>query len=179
MKALLSCSILAVALATGAAAQPPKATPGPENKRLGVFAGTWKVDATVQESPMGPAGKMTGTETCRMFEGGFHLTCDSSASGPMGKMKGRAIMSWDPVAKQYHYTGISSMMPTEETATGTISGDTWTWTGKTDLGGGKSMQSRFTIVETSPTVHTMKWEMSEDGKAWKVIMEGKSTKAGT
>jgi hypothetical protein len=35
------------------------------------------------------------------------------------------------------------------------------------------------IVETSPSVHTMKWEMSEDGKTWKTIMDGKATKVGT
>jgi hypothetical protein len=153
--------------------------PGPENKRLGVFAGTWKMDGTMHESPLGPAGKITGTETCRMFEGGFHLTCDSSMTTPTGKMKGYALMSWDPTAKQYRYTAVNSMTPTQETADGTLSGNTWTWTGKTDLGGGKSIQGRFTLVETSPTVHTMKWEMSEDGKSWKVIMESKSTKAGT
>lgn len=179
MKVLLSSSILAVALTAVASAQPPAATPGPENKRLGVFAGTWKMDGTMQPSPLGPGGKMTGTETCRMFEGGFHLACDSSGTSPMGKMKGIAIMSWDPIAKEYRYTAINNMTPTQETAAGTVSGNTWTWTGKTDLGGGKSIQSRFTLVETSPTVHTMKWEMSEDGKAWKVVMEGKSTKAGT
>jgi hypothetical protein len=178
MKAFASCSILAVALSTFIAAQPPTPKPGPEHKRLEVFAGTWKLDATMHPSPMGPGGKITGTETCRMFEGGYHVICDSSGTGAMGPMKGHAVMTWDRNAKTYRYFSINNM-PDGDQATGSVSGNTWTWNGKTELGGGKSINSRFTLVETSPTVHTMKWEMSEDGKTWKVVMDGKSTKTGT
>lgn len=42
---------------------------------------------------------------------------------------------------------------------------------------GKLIKSRFTIVETSPTAYTYKWETSEDGRTWSAIMEGKETKA--
>jgi hypothetical protein len=178
MKSIVTGSIFALALSTFAAAQPAMPSPGPEHKRLEAFVGMWKMDATMHPSPMGPGGKMTGTETCRMFEGGYHLTCDSSGNGPMGAMKGLAVMSWDRGTKQYRYVAINNM-PDAEQATGTVSGSTWTWTGKTQLAPGKSIHSRFTLVETSPTVHQMKWEMSEDGKAWKLVMEGTSTKTGT
>lgn len=178
MKPLLTGPLLAVVFSTFVSAQPPTPTPGPEHKRLEVFVGTWKMDATMQPSPMGPGGKMTGTETCTMFDGGYHLTCESSGSGAMGNVKGHVILTWDRNTKQYRYFAVNNM-PDAEQATGTVSGNTWTWTGKTDLGPGKTFHSRFTMIETSPTVHKMTWEMSEDGKAWKVVMEGTSTKTGT
>ena len=96
----------------------------------------------------------------------------------MGAMKGHIIITWDGNAKQYRYFGINNM-PDAEAATGTVSGSTWTWTGKTELGGGKSIESRFTLVEKSPTLHEMKWETSPDGAKWTVLMEGKTTKTGS
>lgn len=175
----LSLGSLIVVLSTAIVAQAPAPQPGPEHKRLERFAGTWKLEGKMHPSPLGQGGPFTGTETCRMFEGGFHLTCDSTGTGPMGAMNGHAIMSWDADAKQYRYFAINSQMPQPEEATGTVTGDTWTWTGKTDLGGGKSINSRFTMVEESPTVHKAKWEVSQDGSSWTVVMEGTSTKTGS
>ena len=178
MKRLAFGLAVIVSLVTSAlASQPPAPEPGPEHKRLEAFAGTWKMEATMHASPFGPGGKMSGSETCRMFDGGFHLTCDSSGSGPMGAMKGHVVITWDRTAKVYRYFAVNNM-PDAEQATGKVSGTTWTWTGTSELGGGKTIHSRFTLVETSPTVHNMKWEVSEDGKAWKVAMEGTTTKTG-
>lgn len=177
-KAFTTGSLVAFMVSAVVAAQPPAAKPGPEHKALEAFAGIWKMDMTMHPGPLGPGGKVTGTETCRMFEGGFHMTCDSSGSSPMGAMKGHAVISWDRNAKKYTYFAINNMQDAEQ-ATGTVSGNTWTWSGKTDLGNGKMINSRFTIVLTSPTVHAMKWEMSEDGKTWTTVMEGTTTKSGS
>ena len=166
-----------VALVLGAAtalAQPPAAQPGSEQKNLAAFAGTWKMEGKMEASPFGPGGTMSGTETCKMFEGGWHLVCESNGTGPFGPVKGHAVMTYDRNAKQYRYFAINNM-PDAEMATGTKSGNVWTWTSKMDTGG-KSMQSRFVITEESPSTHSFKWEMSEDGKAWKTVMTGKSTK---
>jgi hypothetical protein len=95
----------------------------------------------------------------------------------MGAMKGHAVMSYDRSTKEYRYFSVNTM-PDPEMATGTYNGGTWTWTGKMDMGG-QTIQSRFTLVEKSPTVHTMKWEMSMDGKMWKQMMTGTSTKTGS
>jgi hypothetical protein len=155
-------------------AQPPAPQPGAEQQNLATFAGTWKMEGKMETSPFGPGGTMTGTETCRMFEGGWHLVCESSGTGPFGAVKGHAIMTYDRNAKQYRYFAINNMADAD-LATGTKSGNVWTWTSKMDMGG-KSMQSRFVITEESPTSHSYKWEMSEDGKSWKTVMSGKSTK---
>jgi hypothetical protein len=41
---------------------------------------------------------------------------------------------------------------------------------------GKPFHSRYTMVESSPTAYTYKWDMSEDGTKWTTVIEGKSTK---
>ena len=168
------CAIVALWTAASAAQDPTAAKPGPEQKNLARFVGDWKVEGTMEASPLGPGGKMTATEKCTMFEG-WHLICESAGTGPMGNMKGHAVMSYDRAAKQYRYFSVSTM-PDAEVATGTLSGNTWTWTGKMDMGG-QTIHSRFTLVETSPTMHTVKWEMSMDGTNWKQMMSGTSTKS--
>ena len=172
---LIGTSILLGVCAAVTAAQPPAPPqPGAEQKNLAAFAGTWKMDGKVEASPFGPAGTMTGTETCRVFEGGWHLVCDSSGTGPFGAMKGHAVMTYDRSTKQYRYFAINNM-PDAEMAIGTKSGNVWTWTSQMDMGG-KTIHSRFVITEDSPTMHSFKWETSEDGKSWKPTMTGKSTK---
>ena len=170
MAAVVLCS-------AGLAAQPPAEKPGAEQKHLARFAGNWKMEGTMEATPLGPGGKFTGTESCRMWEGGWHLVCDNSAQGPMGNMKGHTTITYDRASKQYRYFAVHNM-PDAETAIGTLTGNTWTWNGTMDQGGQK-IQSRFMIVEKSPTVHTYTWEVSMDGKTWMKVMSGTSTKAGT
>jgi hypothetical protein len=173
-----SCAVAAVC-AIGISAQPPAAPkPGTEQKNLARFAGNWKLDGTMEPSPLAPkGGKLTGTENCTMFEGGWHLVCDSTGTGPMGSLKGHSVMTYDRGTKQYRYFAVNNM-PDAEMATGTLSGNTWTWTGKMEMDG-QTIHSRFTLVEKSPTVHTMQWDMSMDGKSWKTVMNGTSTKTGS
>ena len=92
----------------------------------------------------------------------------------MGKLKSEAVMGWNAEDKVYRYMGFDStgMMGS---ANGTVSGNTWTWTGE-DKMGGKTIKSRYTITLTSPTTQAFKWETSEDGKTWTTAAEGKSTK---
>ncbi len=42
--------------------------------------------------------------------------------------------------------------------------------------GGKTVNSRYTIKEASPTSYTFKWEMQGDDGAWLTVIESKSTK---
>lgn len=148
--------------------------PGPETKKLDMFAGKWKGESEMKAGPWGPGGKMTSESDCTWFDGGFQLVCRESSSGAMGKMKSQATMGWSTEDKVYKYMGFDSM-GMMGSATGTVSGNTWTWTGE-DKMGGKMIKSRYTMVSTSPTAYTFKWETSEDGKTWSTAAEGKSTK---
>jgi hypothetical protein len=42
--------------------QMPMPKPGAELKKLDYFVGTWTMDGDLKPGPMGPGGKMTGTE---------------------------------------------------------------------------------------------------------------------
>ena len=175
MKPVLFASALSLVCATAISAQDPASMkPGVEQKNLARFAGTWKMEGNMEATPLGPGGKMTGTEKCTMFEGGWHLVCESTGTGPMGPIKGLAVMTYDRSAKQYRYFSVNNMADAES-ATGTISGNTWTWTSKIEMGP-QTMHSRFVIVEKSPNMHSFTWDMSADGKTWKTVMSGSSTK---
>lgn len=173
---LLTLGFLCVAVAAPAheeKAGPPK--PGPEVKKLAYFAGTWTSEGEIKANPMMPAGKMTMTDTCTWFSGGFHVVCNSKGTGPMGKMQGLGILGYNTEEKVYTYNGIDNMGRLEG-AKGTTDGKTWAYTSEEKMGG-KTMYGRYTMSDLTPDSYTFKWEMSEDNKAWSAVMEGKATRA--
>ncbi|MFY9550215.1 MAG: DUF1579 family protein [Thermoanaerobaculia bacterium] len=175
MKSRIAVVLLASCFAGMALAQPQeKPKPGPETKKLEAFAGKWSGESEMKPGPWGPGGKMTSESNCTWFEGGWQLVCRETGKGAMGPMKDEFVLGWSPEDKVYKYMGYDSrgMMGW---ATGTNAGNTWTWSGE-DKMGGKLIKSRYTIVVTSPTTYTFKWETSEDGKTWTTAAEGKSTK---
>ena len=166
------CFAASVALADQHTEMPK---PGPETKKLDAFAGKWKTEATMQPGPWGPGGKMSGTQDCTWFDGGWQLVCRESSEGAMGKMKSEAVLGWNNEEKVYKYMGFDSM-GMMGTATGTNTGTTWAWSGE-DKMGGKIIKSKYTITMPTPTTQTFKWEVSDDGgKTWKTAAEGKGTK---
>jgi len=169
---------VAVALLSGAMAMaqepagPPQA--GPEHKRLNIFAGKWSGTADMQPGPWGPGGKMTYTETCEWFEGGFALVCHSDGMSSMGAVKGLAIMTYKPEEKTYLYMAINSVGDAE-ISKGTVRGKTWNWAGESKAGG-KTYQTRFTLLEVSDDASNFKMVSSSDGISWPIIMEGTATR---
>ena len=177
MKKLLIIVFIALAvpcLAFGQAqtVQPPK--PGPEVQKLAYYVGTWKTEGEIKAGPFGPAGKLSSTDTCEWFAGGFHIVCRGEGIGPSGKRTGLDILAYDAEAKAYTYCGISSFVENEG-AKGSLTGNTWTWLwdGKA---AGKAAKYRYTEVQVSPTSYTFKVEYSVAGGPWTVVEEGKATK---
>lgn len=171
MLTLVALSILGI----GGSAQTSQRKPGDEQTRIGFFAGEWKFEGEAKPSPMGPGGKFTGTESCEWFPGGFHLVCQSEGTSPMGPMKGRAIMGYDPNEKTYTYYAISSLGE-GFFVKGTVSGKVWSWNNENKIGD-KLVKGRVTLTEQSPTSYTFKMEGSFDGGPWAVLEEAKATKA--
>jgi hypothetical protein len=173
---MIGSSLMVLALGTVAVAQQPQGPPkpGPEHKPMGYFVGKWKSEADMKPGPYGPGGKMTGADTCEWFAGGFQVVCKSEGKGPMGPMTAMGVLSYSAADKAYTYYGIDSM-GTSELATGEKKGNTWVYTATSNFGG-QTFNTRYTMVETSPTSYTFKMETSPDKKAWSVMMEGKSTK---
>ena len=149
--------------------------PGPEVKRLAYFVGTWKTDGDIKPNAMMPAGKMTSTDKCEWFPGGFQVVIHSTGKSPMGASHGLGIISYNAEDKAYSYYGIDNM-GFAEGSKGSVDGKNWVFTGDSKMGG-KVYHGRYSMTEDSPTSYSFKYEMSEDGKTWAVVMEGKSTKA--
>jgi Protein of unknown function (DUF1579) len=148
--------------------------PGPEAKRLGYFVGTWKSEGEIKPNPMMPAGKMTGTDKCEWFPGGFQIVIHSAGKMPMGSMHGLGIIAYNAEDKVYTYYGIDNM-GFATLSKGNVDGKSWVFTDESKMGG-KTYHGRYSMTEDSPTSYSFKYEMSEDGKTWNLIMEGKSSK---
>ncbi len=169
-------SIVILAFAALCLAQAPGKVPGPgpEHKRLNSFAGTWTSEGEMKPSPFGPGGKFSGKSRVEWLPGEFFLVMHEESKSPMGDMKGLAVFGYDAQKKVYTYNGFDNM-GNAETYTGTVQGQTWTWTSDIKLHG-KAMKGRFILTEVTPTSNTMKFEFSENGGPWQVTMEGKQTK---
>ena len=154
-------------------AEAPK--PGPEQKKLEYFVGKWSLEGEMKPGPMGPGGKMTGSESCEWFKGGFHVVCQSSGNSPMGEAKGMGIMGYSAEGKHYTYYGVDNT-GWSDLAKGSLEGDTWNWTSEGTMGG-KPMKGRYTIKQLSADSYTFKGEISIAGGPWTVMMEGKETRA--
>jgi uncharacterized protein DUF1579 len=174
--ASLSIGVLSIAaaLAQDAAPAPPK--PGPEVAKLSTFLGTWKGKADVKASPFGPAGKMTWTETCDWFEGGFQVVCKSTAETPQGKRQSMSILRWDTEADAYEYFSIDSGGASHMAEGSVTSGGTWTF-GSESMMEKQIVRSRYTLRNPSPTTKTFTFEIQREHGGWTVVSEGSSEKS--
>ena len=177
---LTLCALVSVGFGSVTAAQtPPSQTPGPEHKRLGYFVGRWTTEGEMKPSPMGAGGKISSTDDCAWFEGGFAVVCHSEGKTPMGPSKSIAIMGYSTEEKTYTYYGVdNSNMSMTTVPHGTVEGDTWTYTDESQMGGQK-VKSRVTIKELSPTAYTFMLEIQGPDGKWAPMIEAKSTKKGT
>ena len=170
--------LMVVLMSAAAFAQMGPPTPAPELKKLDYFTGDWTIAATIGSGPWGAGGKFTATGTGEWLKGGFFVINHSEFSLPseMGGSGMRlAVMSYDPDKKLYTDEEFASD-GRHEVLTGTLNGDTWTWTGEANYGG-MMIQRRMTQKVTSPTSYTSKYEVSGDGGAtWMPFWEGKASK---
>jgi hypothetical protein len=151
--------------------------PGPEVKRLALFVGTWNAEGEMKPNSFGmPSGKFTSTDKCEWFTGGFQVVCHGSGKGPMGAVHSIGIISYNAEDKNYRYYGIDSMGMADQSQ-GNVDGNTWAFTNEGKMGG-KSYHGRYTMTMEGTDSYTYKYETSDDGQKWTVMMDGKSTKAG-
>lgn len=174
MKTTAMISVACLVLAVAALAQTEMPRPGPELKKLDLFAGSWTLEGDMKAGPMGRGGKMTETEKCEWMEGGFFVVCHSDFKSSMGDGAGLSIMGYSNEEKAYTYREFNSFGEFMESR-GSVDGDTWTWTGD-EKSGGMNMKGRFTMKMTSPTAYNFTYDMSQDGTKWTTVMEGTGTK---
>jgi uncharacterized protein DUF1579 len=156
--------------------KPEMPKPGPEHQKLAPFVGNWTFEGELKPGPMGPGGKMTGTDRISWLPGNFFVERRYEGRGPMGEIKGVEIMAYDPAKKGYTFTFFDSM-GSIGSGTMTVSGDTWTASGTGSMGG-KTIHDRCNLTfGGGASTLTVKCEMSTDGKSWSPGFEGKATKA--
>jgi len=161
-------------LATAVLAQMEMPKPGPEHKKLEMFAGTWTLEGDMKPGEMGPGGKTTETERCEWMEGGFFIVCHADFKSSMGNGSGLTIMGYSTDDKAYTYREFNSWGEFTDSK-GAVDGDTWTWVNDEKMGG-MTMKARFTMKITSPTSYNFTYETSQDGTKWTTVMDGKATK---
>jgi hypothetical protein len=150
--------------------------PGPEHQRLGAFVGTWTFEGEMKAGPMGPGGKLTGTDRIDWTPGNFFVQRTYTGKSPMGEMQGIEILAYDGVKKVYTYTSFDNigMMGS---GTMTVKGNTWTATGTSSVGT-MTMRDRCTLeFGAGNSTLAIKCETSTDGKTWATSFEGKATKS--
>src|SRR5215203_2272030 len=108
MRIVVSGVVAGILCAAILVAQTATPKPGPEQKRLERMLGNWSYQGEAKASPMGPAGKVTGSETCEWFQGGFAIVCRSKGTGPKGAVTGLSVMGYDQGQKTYTYYSLSS-----------------------------------------------------------------------
>jgi hypothetical protein len=173
-------SIVAVALFVGAgtAWAQPRATqkPGPEQKKLEAFVGTWAYEGESKQSPFSPAGKVVGTDVFEMLPGGFFLSHHWDETNPIGSVKGVETWGYDSIKKSYvfnYYTSVGEMGSGPITANGNV----WTSNAIAITFDGKQAWSRCVSTFAGAATFTMKCDASADGKTWNTdVFSGKWTK---
>ncbi|HEY2459645.1 MAG TPA: DUF1579 family protein [Candidatus Acidoferrum sp.] len=175
LAALLPICLLCIAVSIQAQAPqgPPK--PGPEIKKLAYNLGTWHVSGEVKPFAGMPGGKLSSTEKCEWYSGGFFVTCHAEGTGPMGPEKATSFMGYDPLQKVYTYHEFSNTGDAID-AKGTVDGETWNWTAESKMGDDK-YNVRVTIKHVSATEYTFKLEMAKNGGEFTVLQELTGRKA--
>jgi hypothetical protein len=168
----MTCAAVLLLAAFGRA-QMEMPKPGPEHKKLDMFAGSWVLEGDTKPGPHGgPGGKVTENEKCEWMEGGFFVVCHVDfKSVAMGNGTEISVIGYDTESKGYTYRAFNSWGEFEN-AKGSLDGDTLTWTSDEKFGKG-----RFTMKITSPTTYNFTYEMSKDGTTWATIMDGKATRS--
>jgi hypothetical protein len=163
--------VMSLMAGVNATAQEPGANPSPtpEHKKLAAFVGTWNEDLEVKASTAASAQKVSFTEKCEWFAGGFTLICHNEING--SDVKGLQIMTYEADEKVYKDYEFDSGGH-NSSATGTNEGDTWTWRSDNKMGG-KIVKTRVTLKVLSPDSITTKTEMLDDNDTWKLIGESK------
>ena len=104
----IGTAMLLVCVGMLSAQAPAAPKPGPEHERLGAFVGNWTFAGEMKPGPMGPGGKITGTDRIQWMPGNFFLERRFEGTGPMGKISGLEIMGYDPVKKTHTFTLVTA-----------------------------------------------------------------------
>jgi len=175
MKLTVTVAVVCLLIGSWAAAQQQSApTPSMQHQRMGYFAGNWTADGMMKLSPKGNPAPFSLTETGEWVTDGFFLETRTKMKGPMGPINSVRVMGYNPENGLYTYNVYDSLGE-HQMATGTLQGNTWTWTSEQKLNGVVT-QARYTITTVTPDSYTFKQEVATPNGGWATVMEGKASR---
>jgi hypothetical protein len=131
------------------------------------FTGKWTFEWDMPESPLGPAGRVTGTEVYTKGVDGRFFESDYEGEGPGGRFKGHAVIIYNRDAKTLarHETDSRGFALLQ---TGTIGADlggafTIYFESAPFKYGGKVLRLKLTELMTSPVFYRLRPQVSVDG----------------
>ena len=145
--------------------------PGPEHQRLGVFVGNWTSEGELKPGPLGPGGKMTGTDRIEWAPGNFFVQRSYQDKSPNGEMQGLEILAYDGAKNLYTFNAFDNLGGMAS-GTMTVKGNTWTTTGTMTIGA-TTIRDRCSLeFGAGGSTLTIKCEISTDGKTWTPAFDG-------
>src|SRR6185295_5687553 len=137
---------------------------------LDYFVGTWSFDWNMPETPLGPGGKMKGTESYKKILGGQTYESDIRGDGPDGPFQGKAVTSYDEKEKVVSRYEIFSYGLTAFKS-GSIGGDLGGyykiyWESAPIKKDGHIIKLKGKTQMLSPANYRLQVEMSVDGGAY-------------
>ena len=129
------------------------------------FLGTWAFDWNMPESPLGPGGKMKGTEMYKKTPGSYESNIEGE--GPAGPFKGQATMTYKE-AERIVTRSEGGLFGVTIVKTGPIGGDlggyyTIHWESAPIKKSGKSIKLKGKTLMLSPAHYRVQVEISVDG----------------
>jgi hypothetical protein len=130
------------------------------------FLGAWTFDWNVPESPLGPAGKLKGTETYKKTKAGSYESA-IEGEGPAGAIKGRATTEYNEKEKQVT-RAVTGLFGAPMKMSGPIGGDlggyyTIFWETEPIKKGGKTVRLKGKTLMLSPANYRLQVQISVDG----------------
>lgn len=144
--------------------EPTDAMPPPD---MDYFIGAWSFEWNVPESPLGPAGKIKGSEVCKKSSSPAAYESEITGEGPQGMFKGRALTLYDEKQKTVtrSETGIFAVSLEKR---GPIGGDlggyyTIFWETAPIKKDGKTIKLKGKTMMLSPAHYRLQVQISIDG----------------
>ena len=145
--------------------------PGTEHRKLATLPGTWAGEEKLFPSPWDPkGGTAVGRLTAKVDIDGFFVTSDyvEERDGQV-TYRGHGVYGWDPAEKCYTMHWFDSMgSGSPEPAKGQWEGNQLVFSATSPKG-----QSRYIYTFEGQDTQKFRIAMSQDGKTWAPMMEGK------
>ena len=150
--------------------------PGPEQRRLDVLVGSWKMEGQQYEGDAGSAAKIRAEETFEWLPGGMFLVHRLVGRIGDAEMACIEIIESDRAAGRYRMHTFYNDGNAQDWQLAEQDGG-WLITGDWPMPDGSKRHVRCTQrFEKGDELRTAKWESSEDGTRWTTFWDTTSTR---